>query len=615
MTKAHRLRKLSLRQVLIASLIFQALVAVGLTSYLSWRNGRRTVEALALELSREVSSHTEQHIQNYLNTPTTFLKINRVFTNNWRIDVSNLQDLQNVFWQQVQINPEIKTIYFGSQQGDFVEVEFKGLPKVSIRDRNSAPFWHTYSLDANGKLDQFIEKKKYDPRLRPWYHAALEHKDLVWSPIYLFADPPVLGITPAVPIVDPQSETITGVMAIDLTLKEISQFLNTLRIGDSGRAFIMEPSGAMVATSTTNSLVKKSLDGNQRIHYQDSQDNLIKATSTFLASQTNNFEERSNQQLIFEFEENRYFVQVTNLTGYPGLSWLMVTVIPESDFGEHIRKNTYTTLALSICALISAIILGVVANQLIVNSIAHISQLASKISQGQIQKISQQHRIREFAIVTESINTLAVQLQASNQSIESLEYKWEQRVEETTKNLQQVNQELSRLANVDSLTQIHNRYYFDLKLQQLWKTIAREKNYLGFILCDVDHFKFYNDTYGHLRGDKCLQKVAQAIEKSVHRHQDVVARYGGEEFAILLPYTDSTDALQIAERIRDEISKLNIPHRASKTSDRVTISCGVISIIPDVDLSAKKLIESADQALYQAKQKNRNCCILAKLVS
>ena len=423
----------------------------------------------------------------------------------------------------------------------------------------------------------------------------------------------MLGITAAIPLKDTKTKNIKGVMAIDLTLEEISKFLTTLRISSAGRAFIIEKSGKMVATSTNNPLVRRNAWGNERLHYLDSPDPLVKATANFLQTKFNNFQDiKLPQQLVLNFRNDRHFVQAISLDDYPDLDWLIVTVIPESDFMEHIHRNTYTTLLLSLLVLISAVVLGAIANQWIIHSVTYISDVAKAISHGQILTIDRQPKIKELAIVTQSINTMALKLQTSAQNIENLESRWKKRVEERTKNLEQVNQELSRLANVDSLTQIYNRYHFDLALQQLWQQAIQERAKIVLILCDVDNFKLYNDTYGHLMGDRCLQKIAKAIDFSINRDKDIAARYGGEEFAIILPRTNSAGAIQVAMRIRDFVSNLNIIHSTSKVKNYVTISSGIACCAPSPRSSPTSLIERADNALYQAKQQGKNCWVVAE---
>ena len=459
-----------------------------------------------------------------------------------------------------------------------------------------------------------IGKKEFDPRTRPWYQAAMREKKLVWSPIYLFTDPPVLGITPAMPLIDNATGQFKGVMAIDLTLDDISQFLNTLKISDSGRAFIIEKSGEIVATSTKNPIVVSTKTGNKRLHSVNSQDDLIRSTAQFLQNKlNNNFQNiQTQQQLIFKFNSDRHFVQITNLDSYPGLDWLMVTVIPESDFMEHIRSNTYTTLVLSFVALVSAACLGAVANQWITQSVTHFSKVAEAISNGEIETIEQQPKIQELAVFARSFNFMALQLQNSAENLENIESKWEKTVEEKTKALQQVNQELNRLAHIDSLTQIYNRYHFDSALEQIWQQALREKQEVAIILCDVDNFKLYNDTYGHPAGDRCLKKVAQAINFAVNRGQDVAARYGGEEFVIILPNTKIAGALQVATRVKNAVDNLEIPHKSSTVKDCVTISCGVSSLLANTMLTPQDLVDKADRALYQAKYQGRDRIIVAE---
>ncbi|MBD2312518.1 diguanylate cyclase [Desertifilum sp. FACHB-1129] len=172
--------------------------------------------------------------------------------------------------------------------------------------------------------------------------------------------------------------------------------------------------------------------------------------------------------------------------------------------------------------------------------------------------------------------------------------------------LQQANQELQRLAISDSLTQLANRRRFDQYFTEQWHRLTREQQPLSLILCDIDCFKIYNDTYGHVKGDWCLQQVAVAIAAGAKRPADLVARYGGEEFAIVLPNTSLAGAIQVATEIQTHIQQLHIPHVKSPVSDYITLSLGVASIIPQQSLQAMSLIQQADQALYEAKDRGRD---------
>ena len=164
---------------------------------------------------------------------------------------------------------------------------------------------------------------------------------------------------------------------------------------------------------------------------------------------------------------------------------------------------------------------------------------------------------------------------------------------------------LQTLASIDQLTQIPNRRFFDLCLEREWLRNIKTKRRISLILCDIDHFKAYNDTQGHQAGDECLQQVAQAIASAV-RQSDLVARYGGEEFAIILVNTPMENVLYIAKRVQESVKSLRIPHHNSSISAYVTLSCGVSDLVANSQISPSALIEKADQALYEAKSKGRD---------
>lgn len=177
-------------------------------------------------------------------------------------------------------------------------------------------------------------------------------------------------------------------------------------------------------------------------------------------------------------------------------------------------------------------------------------------------------------------------------------------------NLAVENRKLEALTNVDGLTDLGNRRAFDNYLDRQWQQLQRKQLPLALILCDIDHFKQYNDTYGHIGGDECLRQVAGILRSIPRRGSDFSARYGGEEFALILPETDGEGGLKVANRIRHELARLNIPHQSSPTSGWVTMSCGIASMIPYQNGKPQDLIAQADQALYEGKQQGRDRAVL-----
>lgn len=182
----------------------------------------------------------------------------------------------------------------------------------------------------------------------------------------------------------------------------------------------------------------------------------------------------------------------------------------------------------------------------------------------------------------------------------------EHRVIERTQELAKANEELSHISTSDSLTQLPNRRRFDEVLKLEFERAKRTGSPLSLVMLDIDFFKRYNDTYGHVRGDECLFAVAQAISGAFARSVDMAARYGGEEFAVILPETDMAGALAMAERLRERIASLGIAHGTSDVADHVTASLGVATLLANGNTSAGDLVQRADEQLYLAKSRGRN---------
>lgn len=186
-----------------------------------------------------------------------------------------------------------------------------------------------------------------------------------------------------------------------------------------------------------------------------------------------------------------------------------------------------------------------------------------------------------------------------------------ERLVEMRNQLNEANENLQRLSQKDGLTNLFNRRTFDEKAAEQWRLATRTQQPISILLLDIDHFKLYNDEYGHQAGDECIRLVATAIRRCTKRPCDLVARYGGEEFIALLPNTPEDGAIHVAEHIRETIESLHIKHRASKTSDRVTVSIGLSCTHYTTGTTLDNQISLADNALYDAKEQERNRAILS----
>jgi diguanylate cyclase (GGDEF)-like protein len=173
------------------------------------------------------------------------------------------------------------------------------------------------------------------------------------------------------------------------------------------------------------------------------------------------------------------------------------------------------------------------------------------------------------------------------------------------KELDYANHQLRLAVNHDGLTKIANRRRFDEYFEQTWLQALRDQSTLTLILCDIDYFKLFNDTYGHVEGDRCLQQVAETLETVIQRPMDLVARYGGEEFALILPNTNLQGGLVIAEKLLTAIQQLGIAHSSSPVRNYITLSIGISTLQPTPERNAQTLLTAADIALYEAKQLGR----------
>jgi diguanylate cyclase (GGDEF)-like protein len=204
-----------------------------------------------------------------------------------------------------------------------------------------------------------------------------------------------------------------------------------------------------------------------------------------------------------------------------------------------------------------------------------------------------------------TVGLLAMAYRARVRSLTRRQTQLQALVAARTGELEESNAKLATLSSTDALTGITNRRGFDEALAAEWRRAKRNGNSLALAMLDVDHFKSYNDFYGHQAGDQCLRAVAGLIETFGRRTGDLVARYGGEEFALLAPVTDAAEALALAQAICRELERLALPH-AQSPYGVITISIGVAALVPGDDNDSGMLVRAADKALYRAKQAGRN---------
>ena len=227
--------------------------------------------------------------------------------------------------------------------------------------------------------------------------------------------------------------------------------------------------------------------------------------------------------------------------------------------------------------------------------------------------LTKTNRLDEVGIIHNAIITMVSKINSYATILDKTNLLLEEKVEQRTKELQDANEKLEKLATIDPLTQVYNRRYFEKHINKIWEMSKRTNTTISIIMCDIDHFKNFNDTYGHITGDHVLQSVAAAIKGSLKRVTDVVARYGGEEFIIVMYDTEIEGALQRCEEIQNRLKQLDTIIVNDTNVPPITLSFGVSSTIPTMVERYELLIKAADVALYHAKEKGRNCIIINKV--
>jgi PAS domain S-box-containing protein len=445
---------MSLRLILLVPLLVQISVAVGVTGWLSFRNGQKAVNDLATRLSLEVAARTKEHFQSFADLSHLFLQMNTATIASGNLDPEDFPNLERYLWEQTKLSDRTTTIYYGDEAGRFLLLKREAEDLVYIRDESTAPNRDIYRLDERGNRTELVKTAPYDPRTRPWYAAAKKSKVPTWSPIYVFTASPVLGITPVAPIYN-DNGSLKGVLAIDLTLSQISDFLKSIRISESGQVFAIERSGEIVGSSTDELPFATTKDGQKRLMATDSKNLLIRSAAAYLQNRFGSLANIENKgQFSFDIDGKRQFITVAPLQDGRGLDWLIVVAIPEADFMQQINANTRTTILLCFFAFVLAIFLGLLTSRWVAEPIARLleaSRALTKMSEDSdftspvLDSEIEVRGVNELGILAQSFNHMAKQLRSSFAALEKTNSTLESRVAQRTAELKATEAELRAL--------------------------------------------------------------------------------------------------------------------------------------------------------------------------
>ncbi|MEG4997692.1 hybrid sensor histidine kinase/response regulator [Microcoleus sp. B4-D4] len=447
---ADRSRKFPLRGVLVIPFVLQIFAAVGLVGWLSLRNGQKAVNEVAAELRSEISDRISERLQAYVATAHLVNQVNANAINSGQVDVENARSLELHLWNQLQAFTTVSFNFYSSASGkDFFLAKRIDNGEFQVGSMNSltAGKLYNYLTNKEGNRGELLRvTTNYNPRSRPWYTAATNAGKPIWSEIYADFRSKELGITAAQPLYD-KSGNLQGVLGTYILFLPFNKYLSRLKIGQSGQAFIMDREQMLVSTSTLDPVFVIKGEETERIKASLSNNFLIKLTAKKLQERFGNLHQiNSSQQLDFERDGRREFIQVTPLRDDRGLDWLIVVAIPEADFMDKINANTHTTILLCLLALGLAITLGIFTSGWIANPILRLRDASRAIASGDLEQKVEVNDIEELGLLANSFNEMARQLRESFTALEKTNSELEIRVEERTAELKEA-KETAEVAN------------------------------------------------------------------------------------------------------------------------------------------------------------------------
>ncbi|WP_013321493.1 PAS domain S-box protein [Gloeothece verrucosa] len=433
------LPKISLRWVLIVPFVLQIVGAVGLVGYFSYRSGQQAVEKLADQLLEKVSERVSDHLDKFLEAPHDIVATNHLAAQQGLLNIKDLNQLQQQFWQQIRLYPLLGTSNFWNEQGEAIgygriqstdDCDFArqvtgeniSLGTIFLQQvKKTQPDEHLfYLVDGEGKARKLVYKVVKDYRQIDWYLYGKKSGKQGWVPIAVSQITGKLQTAAVAPIYNAAGQ-FQGMFTSIFSLSDISTFLNDLNISPSAQLFIIERSGDLVATSTLETPHIKQGKQTTRLPILNSTNPSTREIAQQLLKKFGSFKNlQKTTQLDLSVQNEHHFVQVTPYQDKYGLDWLIVVVVPRSDLMTEINDNVWHTIIISSFILLGVIIIGILTANWIARPIRRLSQASQVLAEGNWQhSLKQESVIREISLLTQSFNLTAAQLQQSFEQIKT----------------------------------------------------------------------------------------------------------------------------------------------------------------------------------------------------
>lgn len=448
--------KVPLRWLLVIPFVLLTVGSTALVGYLSYRSGQQATENLANQLLEQTSERVRDRLSNYLRTPQQLVAANRLAAEQGTLNLNDPEQLRQHLWQQMVLNPSIPATAFWSETKSILgygrvlskfeediatKLTGRSIPVGTLYFSSTHPFQRQYYLvDAQGNPQTLVYTVKGDFRTAQWYREAKTMRQQQWTSVTISLIAPMLQITAVAPVLDATGNR-QGLFSSNYLLAEVSTFLNSLQFSPSGQIFILERSGNLIATSVASEAAGMRLVNGkpERLAAIESQNQQTREVAKKLLQQFGNFVIiKDSQRLRLTVKEQQQFVQVTPYRDTYGLDWLVVTVIPDSDFMAEIDAQNSRTVWLCLGTLVITIALGLLVSKWITDPLHRLNRSAHAIAQNQFDQGVPVTGVGEVRQLSQSFRQMAEQLRLSFQLRTDYEQELEQQVVTRTTELAQV---------------------------------------------------------------------------------------------------------------------------------------------------------------------------------